>query len=948
MSSPVQIEAGQGEQARGTSRAAGRLPALAPILLLGLVLLFFARMAFSNLILARGDTFLYFYPYWDAAATALRTGRVPFWNPELFMGAPLLANSQVGFFYVLNWPFWLTLDAPQAVKATIILHVFIAAVGTYLAGRRLLDLSRVAALLAATLFALGGYLTAQVEHVNQLQGLAWLPWFFVALTPALRSGASGRGFDLLASFPAASALFALQLAAGHTQTAFISGVAAGAWLLVLLFQRSQRAGALRALLVFGASAVFALALAAAQLAPTLELAGLSSRRGGLSLAEALSFSWHPLHLTRSLLPAYGQSLFTEYVAFLPLTALALAILGVRQWRKPFVLAFAVLALLGLLLALGRFNPAYWLLARLPGFDLFRAPARWLALYGLGAALLAGVGWQAVADWWHNGRSAAGRRELTRPLLIAAALIAGLMAWGVLGRWLAGFIPTGPEAPFEAPSRLTWLGWAVEGVLLVALLWFIFAGRRIGRFNPVYGLPLLCLAALWLGSRTQPYNNLTTPEAYSDLRPPAARLLAFAGCAVPGRPCAQPPDRLLSLSDLFFEPGDQAEMDAIYADRLSEAARFDYTVAVKHKEVISPNLPVGYGLASVDGFDGGILPLRAYSELMRLLLPPGETTTDGRLREQLDAVPDERWLSLFNARYLITDKVGDVWRRGVFFDRQHPAALDAGESAAVGFVPPFEATELWLLGDAPPPVEIVTTGGRRLQPSPELLEAPDLYRLAFPEPAMLERITLLPCEGAGGCRLDGLTLVDARDGAFQSLVLGPYRLIHSGDVKLYENPGVLPRAFLIHDWRWFDDPEASLAAMGEPGFDPRRTAALIGDAGGPAPQAGERQGSATVVAYAPERVAIRTEGDGGLLALSDAYYPGWRATIDGRPTDIYQTDVLFRGVFVPEGTHEIIFSYRPTYWRPGLAISLIGLALWAAAAAALTVRWAGRRRPRPGG
>ena len=94
--------------------------------LAGLALLFFNKMALSNLILARGDTFLYFYPYWHAAADALREGRVPFWNPAIFMGAPLLANSQAGFFYPLNWPFWLLLETPYAASATILLHIFIA------------------------------------------------------------------------------------------------------------------------------------------------------------------------------------------------------------------------------------------------------------------------------------------------------------------------------------------------------------------------------------------------------------------------------------------------------------------------------------------------------------------------------------------------------------------------------------------------------------------------------------------------------------------------------------------------------------------------------------------------------------------------------------------------------------------------------------------------------
>ena len=98
--------------------------------IVGLVLLFFNKMVFSNLILARGDTFLYFYPYWQAAAEALRHGRLPLWNPSLFMGAPLLANSQVGFFYPLNWPVWLLLPTPYAVSASIVLHLVIAGWGT--------------------------------------------------------------------------------------------------------------------------------------------------------------------------------------------------------------------------------------------------------------------------------------------------------------------------------------------------------------------------------------------------------------------------------------------------------------------------------------------------------------------------------------------------------------------------------------------------------------------------------------------------------------------------------------------------------------------------------------------------------------------------------------------------------------------------------------------------
>ena len=74
-----------------------RVAALSGLALL--TLLFFWKILLTNLILSGVDIFLYFYPYKAYAAEALRQSRLPLWNPHLFMGAPLLANSQVGLFY---------------------------------------------------------------------------------------------------------------------------------------------------------------------------------------------------------------------------------------------------------------------------------------------------------------------------------------------------------------------------------------------------------------------------------------------------------------------------------------------------------------------------------------------------------------------------------------------------------------------------------------------------------------------------------------------------------------------------------------------------------------------------------------------------------------------------------------------------------------------------------
>ena len=891
-----------------------------PAALAATILFFFQRLLLQGLILARGDTFTYFYPYWQAAANALRASRLPLWNPHLFMGAPLLANSQVGFFYPFNWPLWLLLPPPYAVSATIGLHLFIAGLGTYLSGRRVLRLSPPAALLAALLFALGGYLTAQVEHVNQLQGLAWLPYYLLLL----HGDGTTRARQLRRTVGVA-ALFALQLLAGHTQSTFITGVGVGLWLLAGSAQRpiaaALRGSAWRRLLPLAGGALLALALAGVQLLPTLELTGLSSRQGGLAANEVLSFSLHPLLLAGALLPGYGQSLFSEYVAFLPLTALLLA--GWAAWQRrsePAGRALLLLALLGLFLALGRFNPAYWLLARLPGFNLFRAPARWLVLYGLGMALLAGAGLDDL-------RRSGGLPR--RALGLGSALLLALMGWGVASYFLARWVPLGVESPATLPLATTWLGWGVE---LGLAAWLLGGRHNTGRWPQRHAaLGGLTLLVLFLASRSLPYHAATTPEAYFDLRPPAARLLAEDNCALLPERCDFPGGRLLSLSAIFFDPGDQAEIDTIYADRLSPAAQEAYTVAIKRKEVLDPNLPLAYGLYSIDGFDGGILPLQTYTALSTLLIPGGGGTTDGRLREQLDAVPSERWLDLFDVKYVITDKVGDVWRehegQNVFFDRQHKVTVAPGSSVQSAYVPPLEATEIWILGGGEAGRLYVGEDVRRGRPYELEAIGDGLWRAVLEAPLAPQILSYQAVENGTAWLIEGVALVDRRDGAFQALSPGGYRLLYSGDVKIYANEGRQGRAFLLSNWRSAGSVDEAITLMAAPDFDPAREAVVEGAP----PQASSGAGTlgeTAIFSYEPERVVIGALARGdSLLVLSDAAYPGWQVTVDGAPAQDLRVDGMFRGVMLTDGYHEVVWTYRPVSMRYGFMLSAAGLLLW---------------------
>jgi uncharacterized membrane protein YfhO len=60
-------------------------------------------------------------------------------------------------------------------------------------------------------------------------------------------------------------------------------------------------------------------------------------------------------------------------------------------------------------------------------------------------------------------------------------------------------------------------------------------------------------------------------------------------------------------------------------------------------------------------------------------------------------------------------------------------------------------------------------------------------------------------------------------------------------------------------------------------------------------------------------------------LADAWYPGWRVTVDGNPAALHRTNLLFRGVELSPGRHVVIFAYEPRSWDVGRAISLVTLA-----------------------
>ena len=169
--------------------------------------------------------------------------------------------------------------------------------------------------------------------------------------------------------------------------------------------------------------------------------------------------------------------------------------------------------------------------------------------------------------------------------------------------------------------------------------------------------------------------------------------------------------------------------------------------------------------------------------------------------------------------------------------------------------------------------------------------------------------------------------------------GQYRALGSaGSVAVYENEHALPRAFVVHRVHAVPDDKQALASMATGAarlpngtvhvmsFDPAREA-VIESATLPAglPQAADGPRAARIVSYGPEKVMVEVDaGASGLLVLTDQYFPGWEATVNGKPSAIAATDFAFRGVTLGPEQSRVVFRYHPAAFSWGLMAMACGL------------------------
>jgi uncharacterized membrane protein YfhO len=94
-----------------------------------------------------------------------------------------------------------------------------------------------------------------------------------------------------------------------------------------------------------------------------------------------------------------------------------------------------------------------------------------------------------------------------------------------------------------------------------------------------------------------------------------------------------------------------------------------------------------------------------------------------------------------------------------------------------------------------------------------------------------------------------------------------------------------------------------------------------------PAAPPPAGEARIVAHVDERVQVEVRTDRPtLLVLTESWYPGWRAYVDGQERPIHRVDHVFRGVVLTPGDGSVVFEYRPASFRTGALASVAGVLL----------------------
>ncbi len=806
-------------------------------------------------------------------------------------------------------------------------------------------------------FSFGGYMIAHLGHTNRIAAAAWMPGILLAVE-ALYQRLEWRWVCLGALF------VALQLFAGEPQMTFYTALVAGAYGLFSLLLREEREKRLRLAFGMAALAVCGVLLSAIQLLPMREMLRLGER-AEISYDYFAGYSFPPQHYFSLLFPWFfggseqafyhikywGRWNTTEIAAYTGMLSWLLALVAIfsTRLRRSVVGFWLALAAMALLLALGDYLPfeLNHRLYNIPVYNLFRASGRHLFEFTFAIAVLAGIGASRLAQPGALDRVAVLRATRRSLIALAVIVIVEVIAYRFFQRLLE--MPDYPRPPGadSLKNAELWVTLAFF-VLSAALLWL--AARCWSAHLGAAMIILLCLDVAHFGYfyewRIVP-RNLT--ELLAD--PPTVKLIK-----------EREPD-LNAFRIIGHSPDPHG--------RNYEMLNF-------------PNVSIARGLQSVNGYDPmRILRMTTLAGSLSIIGEVTEPQTFGAANQSLNL------LNVKYLFYERAEAEETLEREGIrFFKKEAGFKFQPGSRGEVRVkeggtmvtelaIVSTMANALDITNGAPVvQIRLHTADGRvierelqagrdtaewahdRAQPlgavkhdrarvieswtAGEFEGHSYLARLAF-DRAEIERVEFKYVADRADLTIVRAALYDATTGESQPLdmmSLSPDRwrsLGSFGQVELFENQKCLPRAWFVRHLTAAPEREVLQAIRtgrmknGE-AFDPAETALFAREDYGnrdiALPPIGDTAGATVrITSYQPQRIELQTSNQQpGFLVLSETYYRGWEAWIDGRRAPVERVNYALRGLAVPAGEHRIEFVFRSPSFRNGAAYSLLGALL----------------------
>jgi hypothetical protein len=848
-----------------------------------------------------GDVVMQFEPWFILSYDMIRGLQVPLWNPYSAAGVPLMANMQSAVFSFLAWPLYALGISSFSLLLYYSSKLFLTGIFSYYYFRAI-KLDPWSSLAGAIGFMFVGYNIVWLywPHSSEIFLLPALLWLVEKLV---------RKDMELKYLPALAVFTALGIFLGHPETFFHLYTAV---FLYFMFRVMSGEEGLRekavAVMKYGVFSFLGFLLSAIQLLPFLEYLSNShiwaarnafGQYADWRTAIANIIPWY--YGSPSILqpiPYYVP--FTNFnestSAYVGITLLCLAAFALlTRYRDSLVRFYFILGLWAAAVVYG--CPVIFdLTASLPLFS-HAANTRLLFLLGFCTVALGALGMNALIC------PAGGRKQgIPARLIGASLLVSGLLI--ALYYENAGLLAAFSAASAFAGTRAVLIGLAFLLIAITAILAYLLVNGRaaVRRSAAVCILALIFIETGVAGALYEPVadqQNFYPPvAAFDDIRGDG---LYRATCMDTTAYSTYPVN--IQAAYGIYDIRNYDAMDIRYYRELLDRVSTGSMVG-------SPNLAgVDHRFLDLTGvrwiFSTMALDKAAGISVMNNTRPVGEITAGTVVEQRFVAgAANLSMVKLLLATYdrptagltveLIDDGAGAV----VMHRALVPGAIDNNRWNTFEFAPrsdsrgksytlrvtgdgsPGKSATIWMDGDMKDPALRLSVNGTEL-------------------PGSLCIITYYDKEG------------------------GDYRLWKDrGDYRIFENPDALPRAFMAWNATLVDDDGAGLEALTAPGFDWRTSVILAGKNATVSLPPGNAD--VEVLDYGPSYVKINVNSTAaGYLVLSDAYYPGWNAYVNGAGVDILRADHAFRSVMVGPGESVVEFKYEPASFTAGALLSLLG-------------------------